>query len=129
MAIDKRDGHGRFAQGHGGGPGRPRRAVEADYLRSLADAVSAEDWTEIVFPAVEDAKGGDRAAREWLGSYLIGRAVTDAPSLKRAQDPEAEERDDIFRGLEALARTPAVPPGLSAVPRRTVLEEIAAMGD
>lgn len=67
-----RQPNGTFAPGNPGGPGRPRRAVEADYLRTLADAVPQDTWREIVERAVIAAKNGDAAARTWLTRYLIG---------------------------------------------------------
>jgi hypothetical protein len=40
--------NGRFAVGNPGGPGRPRRAIEREYLAALSDTVSLGDWREIV---------------------------------------------------------------------------------
>jgi len=67
-----RDENGRFAKGNAGGPGRPRRRVEEDYLRSLADAVSLDRWGKIVERAVTDAEQGDWRAREWLAKHVLG---------------------------------------------------------
>ncbi len=64
--------NGRFAKGNPGGPGRPRRTVEREYLATLADAVSLDDWRQIVGRAVVDAKDGDAKARDWLTRYLLG---------------------------------------------------------
>ena len=69
---DGRDEHGRFADGNPGGPGRPRRAIEREYLAALGDAVTLDDWRDVVARAMADAKAGDRAARTWLGRYLVG---------------------------------------------------------
>jgi hypothetical protein len=69
----KRDLNGRFAPGCPGGPGRPRRAVEADYLAALSDAVPLKTWKKIVQRAVEDALAGNRHAREWVGNYVLGK--------------------------------------------------------
>jgi len=68
----ERDNNGRFANGNPGGPGRPRRAVEQDYLAVLGDAVSLDDWRDVVARTVSDAKKGDARARDWLANYLIG---------------------------------------------------------
>jgi hypothetical protein len=68
-----RDAHGRFAPGHPGGPGRPRRTVEFDYLTVLSSAVPLDRWRRIVERAATDAEGGDSRAREWLSGYLLGR--------------------------------------------------------
>jgi hypothetical protein len=68
-----RDDKGRFRAGNPGGPGRPRRAVESDYLATLCDAVPLAKWRRITKKAVEDALAGDRHAREWLGTFLVGK--------------------------------------------------------
>ncbi len=67
-----RDAHGRFAKGHPGGPGRPRRAVEQEYLATLNAAASLERWRQIIDRAIKDAIDGDARAREWLSQYLLG---------------------------------------------------------
>lgn len=69
---DGRDNAGRFAQGNSGGPGRPRRVVELDYLAALGDALTLADWAAIVARAVTDAKAGDAKARDWVGRYALG---------------------------------------------------------
>jgi hypothetical protein len=56
-------------------PGRPprrRRAIEREYLATLSEAVSLDDWREIVLATVGAAKVGDARAREWLTRLLIG---------------------------------------------------------
>ncbi len=75
---DGRDENGRFTPGNSGGPGRPRRTVEHDYLAVLGDTVSLEDWRKVVERAVADAKSGDARARDWVTKYLIGN---DPPQL------------------------------------------------
>ena len=67
-----RNSDGTFGAGNPGGPGRPRRAVERQYLSTLAEAVALEDWRQIVARAVADAKAGDARAREWLSKHLMG---------------------------------------------------------
>ena len=70
--VDRHDGRGRFALGNPDGPGRPRRAVELDYLRALSDVLKLEDWAAIVARAVDDAKQGNPKAREWVSRYALG---------------------------------------------------------
>src|SRR5262249_55014346 len=65
-----RDSTGRFAAGNAGGPGRPRRAVEREFLSALSDAISLEDWQDIVKTAVAAAKQGDSRARDWVTRYV-----------------------------------------------------------
>lgn len=72
MSTSGHDKKGRFAEGNPGGPGRPRRAVERDYLAALSENVSLEEWRDIVQAAVSKAKEGDCKARDWLTKYLIG---------------------------------------------------------
>ncbi len=72
MSRNGRNPNGRFATGNPGGPGRPRRPVELEYLSTLNESVTLDDWREIVMRAVADAKGGDAKAREWLSERLMG---------------------------------------------------------
>ena len=67
-----RDNQGRFSKGNPGGPGRPRRAVEEDYLAALSDQLSIERWENIVCKAIEDAENGDHRARDWIARYALG---------------------------------------------------------
>lgn len=69
---DGRDGAGRFIAGCTPGPGRPRRAVELDYLAALGDALTLDDWAAIVKRAVADAKNGSGQAREWVSRHALG---------------------------------------------------------
>lgn len=69
---DGRDTDGRFAPGNPGGPGRPRRAVEREFLAIISEACPPAAWREVVERAVADAKAGDAKARDWLTRYLIG---------------------------------------------------------
>jgi hypothetical protein len=64
--------NGTFAPGNSGGPGRPRRRTEQEYLAALVEGVSLDDWGAIVKRAVDDAKLGNYRARDWLGKYLVG---------------------------------------------------------
>ncbi len=56
------------------------RRTEGDYMGALLDAVSLADWREVVQGALEDAKGGDAQARNWLAQYLIGKPEGKAPT-------------------------------------------------
>ncbi len=67
----ERDGRGRFAPGNCGGPGRPRG--EAEYLQTLTNAVSLDEWEKICTRAAKDALNGDAKARHWLAKYLLPR--------------------------------------------------------
>lgn len=69
---DERDSGGRFAPGNRGGPGRPRRAVELDYLKSMSAVCTPERWEKVVEAAVVAAENGDATARLWLTKHLVG---------------------------------------------------------
>lgn len=76
---------GTFAPGNPGGPGRPRRAIEEDYLRTLSDACPVDTWRDICRKAVEAACDGDPAARAWLTRYLVGDKTTLRQSLTQEE--------------------------------------------
>ena len=89
-----RNQDGTFAPGNTGGPGRPRRQTETAYMAIVMERCDLDTWSAIVDKAVADAKAGDRHARQWLTSYLLGapsdRHVAPKPSRVIARD----EMDD-----------------------------------
>lgn len=54
--------------------------TEGDYMATLLDTVTLEDWQEVVNSALSAAKQGDASARAWLGQYLVGKPVVKAPT-------------------------------------------------
>lgn len=89
-----RDENGRFRPGCPAGPGRPKRSIEVDFLRRLADAAESR-WDEIVQVTIEQAAAGDATARAFLAKYLIGEVRPGelgriAASEARGRDPAAE---------------------------------------
>jgi hypothetical protein len=99
-----RTGGGRFAAGNRGGPGRPRRAVETDYLRTLTEDCPLERWSRIVHRAVDDAETGDAKAREWLARYLIGTPSANALTELAARDEVG--KDAFAERVKALRLSP-----------------------
>jgi hypothetical protein len=92
-----RAGNGRFSFGNPGGPGRPRRVTEKDYLAVLAEEVPPETWRAICRRAAADAKDGDAKARDWIARYLLGPPA-ELPALGAATtQPEGLKRDDDHR--------------------------------
>jgi hypothetical protein len=63
---------GRFQVGNSGGPGRPARVNELEYLKTLTEECGIDTWREIVAAAIKDAKKGDSKSRDWLAAYLCG---------------------------------------------------------
>ncbi len=106
MAAAIRDPRGRFQIGTMGGPGRPPRATEENYLLALVDACPLETWAEIVEKAVSDAREGDDKARHWLASFLIGSPKGPAPIPSAALVGRMLGHDPV---LESAARTLAQP--------------------
>jgi hypothetical protein len=96
---DGRDGLGRFATGNGGGPGRPKRATEAEYLRALSRIVSVEDLRAIARRAVADAKRGSARAREWVSNYLLGEP---APRVPPSTGRRRRVSEALFQALHEL---------------------------
>jgi hypothetical protein len=56
------------------------RRTESDYMGVLLDAVSLEDWRDVITGTLQLAKQGDPQARAWLAQYLVGKPETKAPS-------------------------------------------------
>lgn len=101
--TDKRKKNGTFAPGNSGGPGRPKRAVERDYLLKLTTGCSPEDWQEIIEKTVSMAKEGDAKSREWLASYLLGSpAKQNHTTLARAQARDELEIDELEKEYELV---------------------------
>ena len=113
-----RNANGRFAAGWRGGPGRPRRTVEAQYLTALRESVPLETWAKVCEAAVAQAVSGDAKAREWLASYLVGRPIQ-AVAVEEPQGP----RLSIWALLAAIRE--AVPDGET---QARIAAAIARMG-
>ena len=74
--MAERNEKGQFVKGeYSGGPGRPKRRTEQEYLDATIARVTIKDWREIVDKAVWQAKKGDSKARAWLSDYLLGPPV------------------------------------------------------
>jgi hypothetical protein len=56
------------------------RRTEGDYMGVLLDAVTLEDWRDVVNNTKAAAKAGDPQARAWLAQYLMGRPEGKAPT-------------------------------------------------
>lgn len=69
-----RNKKGQYAKGNPGGPGRPKKEREREYLDATVSCISIAQWKRIVKRAADDAENGDAVARRWLGDYLLGPA-------------------------------------------------------
>jgi hypothetical protein len=61
------------------GAGTHRR-TESDYMGVMLDAVTLDDWRDVITGTLQLAKGGDPAARAWLAQYLVGKPEAKAPT-------------------------------------------------
>lgn len=77
----------------------PHRRIEADYLRTLLDTVTPNDWREVVAATLAAAKQGDAQARAWLAHYLIGKPATPAPSALTVLVQQLNGSDPIAERL------------------------------
>ncbi|MBS0590293.1 MAG: hypothetical protein JSR65_06605 [Proteobacteria bacterium] len=94
------------------------RRTETDYLATMLDAVTLDDWREVVAATLAAAKNGDAQARSWLASYVMGRPGYEAarpvtvvvqqlagrdavaeqlarPHIERAKFPMLHDDDDV----------------------------------
>lgn len=101
--MPERDTKGRFVKGNTGGPGRPSRKAEAEYLNLTASKVPLDQWQHVVAKALDDALAGDKHARRWLSDHLIGRPST--PSLVAGIDSALFE--SFVNALRASNHEPA----------------------
>ena len=56
------------------------RRTEGDYMSTLLETVTLDDWQDVVNNALTAAKNGDAQARAWLAQYLVGKPASKAPS-------------------------------------------------
>jgi hypothetical protein len=77
------------------------RRTEGDYMSALLDAVTLEDWRDIVNNAKAAAKAGDPQARAWLAQYLMGRPEGKAPTPLTVVVQQLNDADPL---VERLAR-------------------------
>jgi hypothetical protein len=54
--------------------------TEGDYMSTLLETVTLEDWQDVVSSTLAAAKQGDAQARAWLAQYLVGKPVGKAPT-------------------------------------------------
>lgn len=66
-----RDENGKFKKGNPGGPGRPKRHIELEYLTRTFTACDLNAWQDIIKTTVELARKGDPAARAFLANYIL----------------------------------------------------------
>ena len=106
MSKSGRNPNGTFAEGNPGGPGRPARATERQYMAAVMAACDLDTWQAIVERAVADAKNGDGTARAWLASYLVGKPSSEhtAPRPSRVLAAELAGIDEVAEEAADMQR-------------------------
>ena len=103
-ATTGRDGNGRFAQGYGGGPGRPR-GKGYDLMRAAQDAITAEHVAAMMRRALRMALEGNLAAMRFVAERTMGRAP-EAPAAEGAPLdmtlPRLHTIDDCMVGIDRV---------------------------
>lgn len=96
--MAERNEKGQFVKGeYKGGPGRPSRATEAEYLDALIEVTPLSAWKRIARKAVQQAERGDPRARQWLSDYIMGPptqrldVTSKGESIVKAQDLTDDE--------------------------------------
>lgn len=54
--------------------------TEGDYMSTLLNTVTLDDWQDVVNSTLAAAKQGDAQARAWLAQYLVGKPAGKAPT-------------------------------------------------
>lgn len=75
------------------------RRTEGDYMAVLLDAVSLDDWRDVVAETLQLAKQGDPQARAWLAQYLVGRPEAKAPTPMTVVVNQWAGRDPVAERL------------------------------
>jgi len=77
------------------------RRTEGDYMGVLLEAVTLDDWREVVNNTKAMAKSGDPQARAWLAQYLMGRPAGNAPSPMTVVVQQLNGADPLVEKLAA----------------------------
>jgi len=82
------------------GPVKHRR-TESDYMSTLLEVVTLEEWRAVVEAALTAAKTGDARARNWLAQYLVGKSGTTAQPPLEIVSQQISGRNPL---VEAIAQ-------------------------
>ena len=77
------------------------RRTEGDYMGVLLEAVTLDDWREVVNNTKAMAKSGDPQARAWLAQYLMGKPAGNAPSPMTVVVQQLNGADPLVEKLAA----------------------------
>jgi hypothetical protein len=100
-----------FKPGGKGGPGRPKRSVEEEYLRIGTEAVPPEKVQAILAKLADQAAAGDVRAAQVVIRFLYGG---DPVLTRKLMAQLAEEIERVRRGELANGSDPAAGGGAAA---------------
>jgi hypothetical protein len=75
------------------------RRTEGDYMGVLLDAVTLDDWLDVVSGALKSAKEGEAQSRAWLAQYLVGKPVGKAPTPLTVVVQQLNNTDPLIEKL------------------------------
>ena len=99
--------------------------TQESYMGTLLDAVSLDDWREVVTGAVQAAKSGDSQARHWLAQYLVGRPESKAPTPLTVVVNQLNGTDKLLDTLANDAYMAAAYPKDNAAYKANLREQLA----
>jgi hypothetical protein len=132
MSAD-RDAHGRFLPGRPGGPGRPRRVIQAGQLAAPSETVTPEVRHDFIATAFDQGRNGDRfpAVSQRTGPCDV--STQNGPPVRLDPDPAATPKASADEpssgpaegesGLETVASDPPAGSLAPVVARPPVLAE------
>jgi len=92
----------------------------------LLDTVTLDDWRGVVAGALQDAKGGDPQARNWLAQYLIGRPDGKAPTPLTVIVNQLQGSDPVINWLADKLTAPTFDFGLDDGNRAEITQQLQA---
>ena len=106
--------------------------TQDSYMGALLDAVTIDDWREVVTGALQAAKNGDSQARTWLAQYLVGRPESKAPTPLAVIVNQLQGSNPVINKLADNLTPPLFDFGLDTSNRaeitRQLQAELEAMG-
>lgn len=79
--MTQRNNKGHFIKGNQGGPGRPPRTTETEYLDAAMSNCSPEKWGEIVEIAVNDCFHSNASVRNNARNFILKVLYGNSPNV------------------------------------------------
>lgn len=93
---------GKFAKGHKLARGNKYAEKSARYKALAYKCVTKDDFQQVIAKALEQAKTGDRHARQWIGDLVLGKSPINVAAMIGTFDATAiaARIDQIFGSEE-----------------------------